>query len=146
MTTLIAITVTFLFLESANVAALYLRPGSGRFNALGVFTAWEASKADPEVHDLVRYLANWVAGTKLIFILVLGSVLIFGDDRTKVIAVAALVLAILSFFWRLGPLARRIDSRSQMNPAGYSRVLTGLIVVFVIALAIGVAAGATSLS
>jgi hypothetical protein len=145
MITLTVITVAFLCLESANVAALYLRPGSDKFNALGVFKAWEASKADPEVHDLVRYLAYWVAGTKLIFILLLGSVLIFGDDRMRVIAVAALVLAILSFFWRLGPLARQIDSRSQMNPAGYSRLLTGMIVIFLIALAIGVVVGAVAI-
>ena len=78
MTVLIAITAVFLLLEIANVAALYFNPGSAMFNAVGVFRAWETSKEHPEVHDLVRYLTFWVAGTKLIFILLLGSVLIFG--------------------------------------------------------------------
>ena len=72
MTVLIAITCVFLLLEIANVAALYFRPGTAKFNAVGVFRAWEASKEHPEIHDLVRYLVYWVAGTKLIFILLLG--------------------------------------------------------------------------
>jgi hypothetical protein len=142
---LIAVAVAFLALETANVLALYFQTGSKRFNALGVFDAWEASKAHPEIHDLVRYLAYWVAGTKLIFILLLTAVLVFGDDRMKVIAVGALTLAILSFFWRLRPLARRIDDRSQMTPSGYSRVLIGLVAAFAALLAVGIAAGALAL-
>lgn len=145
MTVLIIAAAVFLFLETANVLALYFAPGSDRFNALGVFKAWEASKKDPEVHDLVRYLAFWVAGTKLIFILVLLAVLIYGDDRTKVIAVAGLVLAILPYYWKLAPLAHRIDGRGMMKPDGYSTVLTAMISVLVIALAAGVGYGAAGL-
>lgn len=145
MTALIVIAVAFMALEVANVAALYFQTGSDKFNALGVFKAWEASKADPEVHDLVRYLAYWVAGTKLIFIVMLGAILVVGDDRTRVIAVGALVLAILSFFWRLAPLAREMDERSQMTNPGYSKVLTWMVSAFAIALTIGVGIAAVGL-
>ena len=145
MTTLIVVTSAFLFLEIANVLALYFAPDSDKFNSVGVFKAWEKSKEDSDVHDLVRYLTYWVAGTKLIFILVLLAVLIYGDDRIRVIAVAGLGIAVLSYYWRLAPLARKIDGRGLLNPDGYSTVLTVLITVFVIALGIGVAYGAASL-
>lgn len=46
---------------------LYFTPGTHRGNGLGVFNAYEKSKSDSEVHSLVKYLINWVAGTKLIF-------------------------------------------------------------------------------
>ena len=46
----------FMLLELSNVLALYFAPGSKYANAVGVFTAWEASKRDPEIHDFVRYL------------------------------------------------------------------------------------------
>jgi hypothetical protein len=122
---------TFVGLEAANIAALYFRPNSKLFNAMGVFRAWNASKADPEVHDLVRYLTNWVAGTKLIFLALLLVIVALGDHRLKQVAVAALILAILSFFWRLFPLIRRIDDRGGLEPPGYSRTLGIMIVCFV---------------
>jgi len=91
----------FLLLESANVLALYFAPDSKLANSVGVFKAWEKSKQDPEQHNLVRYLVNWVAGTKLIFILLLVVILISADDQSLVLTGTALVISILSFFWRL---------------------------------------------
>ena len=57
----------FLALESLNIAVLYFQPASRLGNGVGVFNAFERSKADPEIHALVGYLVNWVAGTKLIW-------------------------------------------------------------------------------
>ncbi len=145
MTALIVITGVFLLLETANVLALYFHPGSDKFNALGVFRAWEASKDHPEIHDLVRYLAYWVAGVKLIVIVLVVAILAFGDDRMRVIAVGALILSILSFFWRLFPLARAMDARSQLNPPGYAKVLGGMIVGFLVALGVALGLGLLSL-
>ena len=46
--TLVKIVVAlFMLLELSNVLALYFAPGSKYANAVGVFTAWEASKRDP---------------------------------------------------------------------------------------------------
>ena len=126
----------FLALELANVLALYFHPDTDKFNALGVFKAWEASKEHPPIHDLVRYLAWWVAGTKLIFISLMIAILAYGDARLRVIAVGALVLSILSFFWRLFPLIRRMDRDSQLTSGGYSKVLGLMIAAFVLALAV----------
>jgi len=45
-------------LETLNVLMLYFAPDTRRGNGLGVFNAYEKSKADAEVHALVKYLIN----------------------------------------------------------------------------------------
>lgn len=75
----------FLVLETLNVFMLYFTPGTRRGNGLGVFNAYEKSKADAEVHALVKYLINWLAGTKLIFIALLIVILISGNNTTKLL-------------------------------------------------------------
>ena len=121
----------FLLLESMNIGMLYFQPGSRLGNGVGVFDAFEKSKADPEVHALVRYLVNWVAGTKLIFVALLVVILVTGSEATKTYAVVALILSILSFFWRLVPAISRLDKDHQITPRGYSRTLGLMIAGFV---------------
>ena len=121
----------FLVLESLNIAVLYFQPGSRLGNGVGIFNAFERSKADPELHALVRYLVNWVAGTKLIFVALLVVILVTGSAATKAGAVAALILSILSFFWRLFPALARKDREGQLTPRGYSRTLGIMITCFV---------------
>ena len=67
------IVIVFLVMEVLNVLTLYFSPGSKTANSAGIFKAWEKSKNDPEVHDMVKYLVYWVAGTKVIFISLLIS-------------------------------------------------------------------------
>ena len=127
------VTIAFLILEATNVLALYFFPGSKYANSVGVFKAWEKSKADPELHNFVKYLVNWVAGTKLIFILLLIVILFTADDQTLVFSSTALIIAIASFFWRLFPLIRRMDRDDQINPKNYSAVLGWMILAFILA-------------
>jgi len=105
---------------------------------VGVFKAWEKSKADPEIQDFVKYLVNWVAGTKLIFIFLLIVVLLVADDRTLVFAGIALVISIASFFWRLFPLVRKMDRSGQIEPEKYSIALSWIIAVFILVFAAAV--------
>jgi len=137
--TIIQIAVSgFILLELSNVVALYFAPGSKYANAVGVFSAWEKSKQYPEIHDLVKYLVYWVAGTKLIFLLLLTMIVIFADAETQRISVMALIVAILSFYWRLFPLIRKMDQNGQIEPKNYSIVLGVMIFVFVIIFLIAV--------
>jgi uncharacterized membrane protein len=131
MSILSIVIIIFILLEITNVITLYFVPDSRKANGLGVFNAWEKSKSDPEIHQLVRYLANWVAGTKLIFISLLIVILFTGDNTTKQITVIALILSILSFFWRLFPGIRNMDRNNQITPAGYSKTLGLMIGCFV---------------
>ena len=130
MTIIQIVVLGFILLELSNVAALYFAPGSKYANAVGVFSAWEKSKQYPEIHDLVKYLVYWVAGTKLIFLLLLTVIIIFSDTETQRISVLALVIAILSFYWRLFPLIRKMDKNGQIEPGNYSIVLGVMIFVF----------------
>ena len=138
MNLITAVTIGFLGLEAANVTALYFFPGSRYANAVGVFNAWEKSKADPEIHDFVKYLVNWVAGTKLIFLLLLIVILFTANDQTLVYTGVALVVSIASFFWRLFPLIRRMDRAGQVTPKNYSAILGGMIAAFILVFAAAV--------
>lgn len=125
----------FLLLETSNVLALYFVPGSKRANAVGVFSAWEKSKQDPEIHDFVRYLVYWVAGAKLIFLLLLAGIVWFGDATLQRLSLLVLALATLSFYWRLFPLIRKMDRQGQVVPKNYSLQLGAMIFVFVLVFA-----------
>lgn len=126
----------FIVLETMNILMLYFVPGTKKGNGIGVFNAYEKSKNDPEVHSLVSYLINWVAGTKLIFVFLLVVVLLEGSEKTRLFAVIALILSILSFYWRLYPAISKMDKRNEISPAGYSRTLFSMITVFIAGFAI----------
>jgi len=131
------ILIIFLAMEFLNVITLYFKPGSKISNAVGIFKAWEKSKNDPEVHDLVRYLVYWVAGTKIIFILLVIVIIIFGDPLTQSISIIALIISIATFYFKLFPLIRKMDKKNQIEPKGYSIVLGVMIAIMMIALLIG---------
>lgn len=122
----------FILLETSNVLALYFAPGSKYANAVGVFTAWEKSKQSPEIHEFVKYLVNWVAGAKLMFLLLLAVIVLFADLEIQRLCLFALALATASFYWRLFPLIRKIDRDGQIEPRKYSITLGVMIFVFVI--------------
>ena len=128
----------FILLESSNVLALYFAPGSKYANATGVFTAWGKSKQYPEIHDLVKYLVYWVAGAKLIFLLLLAVIIIYADINTQRMSLAALMIATLSFYWRLFPLIKKMDRNGQVEPKNYSIILGIMIFAFVAVFAIAV--------
>lgn len=132
------VTISFLVMETLNILALYFFPDTKYANAVGVFKTWEKSKNDQETHDFIKYLVNWVAGTKLIFILLLVIILLFGDDRTLIFAVISLIISIASFFWRLFPLIRKIDREGQIEPRNYSLVLGWMIGGFIMIFSVSV--------
>lgn len=123
----------FMLLELSNVLALYFSPGSKYANAVGVFAAWEKSKQYPDIHDFVRYLVYWVAGAKLIFLLLLAVIVFFSDLNSQRMSLLALAVATASFFWRLFPLIRTMDRKGQVEPRNYSVVLGVMIFVFIAA-------------
>ena len=125
------VAIGFLILEISNVIVLYFFPGSKRANGVGVFKAWEKSKLDPEIRHFVRYLVNWVAGAKLIFILLLLVLLTTADERQLIWMGAVLVVSIASFFWRLFPLIRQMDRANEIEPANYSLILGWMIFAFI---------------
>ena len=126
------IIIVFILLETLNVLALYFAPDSIYANSVGIFTAWEKSKQYPEIHDLIKYLVNWVAGAKLIFLALLIIIVLFADLEIQRLSLIALALATASFYWRLFPLIRRIDRSGMLRLKNYSLVLGGMIFVFIV--------------
>jgi hypothetical protein len=127
-------------LELLNVVILYFAPGFTQGgNGVAVFNAWEKSKEFPELHAFVRYLVNWVAGTKLIFLALLVVVVAFGNEATRLAAVVSLVVTVATYYWRLHPLICKMDAEGWITPKGYSKTLGlmigGFLLVFVGALA-----------
>lgn len=122
----------FIIMESLNVAILYFWPNSRKGNGVAVFDDWHESQKDPRLGLFTRYLAYWVAGCKLIFIVLLAVVLAVGNTPTKVWAVVAMILSIASYYWKLGPIIRKLDRMGAITPKGYARVLDGLIAGFLL--------------
>jgi hypothetical protein len=122
----------FTIIEIGNVLMLYFKPGSKIANGVGVFNAWEKSKQDSKVHELIKYLVNWVAGAKLIFILMAITVIIFGNQMTQIFTVVALIISILSFYWRLFPMIKKMDKEGEITPKGYSKTLGIMIITMIV--------------
>lgn len=130
--------IAFILLELGNVLTLYFIPSLKQSNGIGIFNAWERSKQDAEMHDFVKYLTLWVAGSKLIFIGLLLVVLVFADPITKWWAGIAVVLSIPVFYLRMFPIVRSMSRKSQISPRWYSTylgfVILGFTAAFVISL------------
>jgi len=126
-----AVIAAFILLETTNVMALYFFPDSKLANSAGVFKAYEKSKSDPEMHHFVRYLVNWIAGAKLIFIFLLIVILFTANEQTLILTGIALALATASFYWRLFPLIRKMDRNAEIDPERYSAVLGWMIFAFI---------------
>jgi len=132
----------FIIMEFANVMTLYFNPGTKQFNGMGVFKAWHSIKGDEQYGDLARYLVNWVAGAKLIFLALLIVILCFGSHQVKVISCAVMILSIVSFFWRLFPLMKKMDLKGMIDPQNYHKTLaimiTSIMGLFLTAFIIGI--------
>jgi hypothetical protein len=129
----------FIVLELLNVVLLYKAPNSTRGNAMGVFKAYAKVKTDPELNELVDYLVNWVAGTKLIFIVLLIGIIITGSPETKVFSVIALIFSIATFFSRLFPIIKKMDMDGHLTIKSYSKTLAVMIKSFIVVFAVALA-------
>lgn len=126
--------IIFVIMETSNVIILYFAPDSRLGNGVAVFNQWEKSKENDNEHLFARYMTYWVAGTKLIFIVLLLVILLTGSELTKIFGVAAMILSIATYFWKLHPIIKTLDSKGQITPKGYSKILgymiTGFLIMF----------------
>lgn len=122
----------FIILESLNVFILYFKPSSKLGNGVAVFKSFEDSKKDEMTHLFISYLVNWVAGVKLIFIVLLLVILLYGNEATKIGAVIAMIISISSYFFRLAPIIKELDNKDFIEPKGYSKALNGMIIGFML--------------
>lgn len=67
----------------------------------------------------------------MIFVCLLVVIGILGDDTVKLISMAALILSIASYYWRLHPIIKKLDDQNQIIPKGYSKTLGMMIGSFI---------------
>lgn len=132
--------IIFIILEGINILILYFKPDSKLGNGVGVFKGFEESKKYPELHEFIKYLVYWVAGTKLIFIMLLLVILLTGTTTMKIWTMIALIISVLTYYWRLHPIIKKLDLLGEMQPKGYSKVLGIMIAGFIGIFAIGLIA------
>jgi len=122
----------FIFIEFLNICILYFKPISKKGNGVGIFNDYHELVNDSKYKDFVNYLVNWVAGTKLIFILIGIVVVVFGNYNTQLFSVVALIISILSFYWKLYPTIKKLDSDGTINPKGYHKTLNLMILTIIL--------------
>jgi hypothetical protein len=131
------ITLVFIIIELTNILSLYFWKDTSKANGTGCFKALQEAKQNPHIYDMVRYLINWVAGTKLIFLVLLLVILILGDAVVQMWSTIVLILAICSFYIGLFPIIKKMDAEGQIVPKGYSKIL----LIMITSLVIGFSAG-----
>lgn len=127
-------------METANVMILYFAPDSKLGNGVAVFNPWFKAKENEADELFAKYMTNWVAGVKLIFIVLLLVILFTASEITKIWAVVAMILSIASYYFRLNPIIKKLDEMGEITPKGYSKklflMITGFMLMFSVALLI----------
>ena len=138
MKTLQITLLVFAFIESLNMLELYFLQNNCKFNGACIFSGWEKSKADPEVHMLMRYLVNWLAGVKMIVIALVLVLVFTAPESTLLVAAVALIITIASFYWRLYPMLRTADKAGQLSSRGHSKRLSMMLLGLELSLILGI--------
>ncbi len=130
----------FVLMELSNVLIMYFKPDFKYGNSMRTFKGWEESKEDEKSHLFVKYMVNWVANCKLIFILLLIVVLIVNNETVMMWAVVTTIISIGIYFFSLYPIIRKLDKMEKIEPKGYSKTLSymifGFMAMFLVALAV----------
>ncbi len=121
----------FIILETTNIIILYFFPDSKYGNGIAIFNNWHLSKNDKNSKLYAKYMKNWVAGSKLIFVGLLILILLFGNDELKLYTMPMLILSISTYYIKLHPIIKKLDNNNMITPKGYSKSLFIMITVFI---------------
>lgn len=132
MSILDIVIILFIIMELSNVIILYFFPTSKYGNGVAIFNFYLESKENENHHLFAKYMTNWVAGVKLIFILLLLVILLTATEVTKFYAAIVMVLSIATYYFRLHPIIKILDKNNQITPKGYSKALFWMITGFML--------------
>ncbi len=121
----------FIVLESSNILILYFFPESKFGNSIAIFNEYFNTQTNESSRLFVKYLVNWVAGTKLIFIALLLVILFLGNDIIKIHSLAFMCVAVSSYYFMLHPIVKKLDKNNEITPQGYSKLLFTMITSFI---------------
>lgn len=137
MNVLQIVIILFVFMELLNVLVLYSSPTLKIGNGMGIFKKVQELDKDGEVFQLIKYLTNWVANVKVIFIVLAITIVIFGDETTQIHAAFALIFSTLLFYLTMYPIIKKIDQEGRLEKTGYSKTLARTILAFILTIGIG---------
>src|SRR6056297_2493032 len=130
--------IVFCFLEGLNILVLYTKPMMKKGNGIGVFKVLNEVDQKGQMFSLIKYLTNWVANVKVIFIALAITIVILGNETTQFYAVIALILSILLFYATLFPILKKLDDANMLTPKGYSKTLaytiSSFLLMFIVAI------------
>lgn len=138
MNILQVVIIVFVVLESLNIVVLYLKPEMKEGNGIGVFKTLHEIDPDGQVYKLIRYLTNWVANVKLIFVALAITIVIFGDEIVQLHAALALIFSTFMFYITLYPILKKLDDENQLLVQGYSKTLAYTILSFILTFIAGI--------
>lgn len=122
--------IIFILMESMNVAVLYLKPHLTVGNGVGVFNGFHIAQKNEQERLFVKYLINWIANAKAIFIFLLTVILFTGTEQIKLYTSIGMVFSIALYFVTLHPLIKQLDAADMITPKGYSKGLGYMIAGF----------------
>ncbi len=120
----------FITLELSNILIMYFKPQFKYGNSMNTFDSFEDSKTDEASYLFAKYMTNWVANCKLIFIGLLFVIALIGDIVLLRFAVGSMVISIGIYFITLHPIIVKLDKLGKINPKGYSKTLAFMIIAF----------------
>lgn len=123
--------ILFAFMELSNVLIMYFKPDFQYGNSMKTFYAFEESKSDENSYLFAKYMTNWVANCKLIFICILIVIAFIGDLLLLRFAVVVTISSISIFFISLYPIIKKLDDNDRVCPKGYSKTLSKIIFAFI---------------
>ena len=119
-------------MELSNILVMYFKPNFKYGNSMNTFKQWyKAQEKEPE-RLFVKYMVNWVANCKLIFLALLVVVVLFGNKIIAVCAVIATIVSIGIYFVSLHPIIKKLDEMGEIQPKGYSKTLALTIGAFMV--------------
>ena len=128
----------FCFLEALNILVLYTKPMMKKGNGIGIFKVLSEIDERGYMFALIKYLTNWVANVKVIFIALAITIVIFGSETTQFYAVIALIFSIFLFYVTLFPILKKLDDANMLTPKGYSKTLaytiSSFLLMFIVAI------------
>lgn len=122
----------FVIMELSNVIIMYFKPDFKYGNSMKVFCEFEESKKDKNTYLFIKYMTNWVANCKLIFIAILIVIALIGNLELMRYTVFVTILSIGLFFISLYPIIKTLDKNGKIQPKGYSKTLSIIIMSFVL--------------
>jgi len=109
-----------------------MNPKMKEGNGVGIFKAIHELDEQDQSYALVKYLINWVANVKIIFVALAITIVIFGEEIVQFHAVLALMFSTFMFYFTLYPILKKLDDKNLLITKGYSRTLAYTILSFII--------------